>query len=1010
MNRSTHMKTHRWFTRNRFVSHLRMAGAVILISVAAAMAFVAVKLSGPLWVKSDHKDAINKFRQNRAASFRNKLAIPGPEREGGPRLAAAEEYAKRAYPAPYVPFELTRQAQRAWSKVMARARVRAPSSVGPWTLVGPSSANDPNVLTFSGVPYTTSGRVTALAIAPNCGQGHCYLYLAAAGGGIWKTDHALHTNPSQRWEFISGSFATNAIGALTIDPSDPSGNTIYAGTGEASASSDSEAGFGIYKTTDGGNTWMHLAAHTDVPVGTGVDCTAVLGTGGFRTAPAYSGPAFDGRAVSSIVIDRNNPNTIYVGSMHGVRGISSVQNSGVVTLGPGLPPYGLWKSTDGGATFTLLNYQDTCLDPNLPGDAGIIQSSFGSGNIFQAGVNHVELDPSTSITIYAAAFPQTNAIPLNTKGGVWRSTDGGANWTQIKTALDPSVFPLDRAEFAVTRLGNGNTRMYVGVGNSIDVGADRARFYRSDNVSTGLPSFMDLTTDQNIGYCRTQCWYDNVVYSPPGRPDVVYLGGQFSYETYGFSTNGRAFLRSSNAGASFSDVTWDATTNPTPPGTCCQPNPIAPNGMHPDSHAIAEVPGTDAAFFGGDGGVLRSSGNFTDISSQCTARGLTGTDLAMCQQLLSAVPTRLFTTYNDGLSTLQFQSVSINPSNANNLMGGTQDNGTLEKPANSTTSWPQRIYGDGGQSGFNVGDPSLRFNSFFGNFHDVNFRNGDPVKWVIASGPIVASGEGSEFYCPIIGDPNPAAAGTIFQGSSSVWRTQDWAGNRAFLEANCPEFTTSGANPACGDFVQIGPAGATDLTVSAADYRGTTRAGGYVAALARASSDTTTLWAATDIGRVFISKNANTTNTSVTYTRLDSLAANSPGRFVSGITVDPVNPNHAYLAYSSYSALDPSTPGHVFSVTYDPVAGTATWTNLDGSGGLAFPDFPATGVAFDSVSGDLYVSNDWGVLRLPSGSTDWEVAGAGLPMVEVAGLTIAPNARKLYAATHGRSAWQLTLP
>jgi hypothetical protein len=343
-------------------------------------------------------------------------------------------------------------------------------------------------------------------------------------------------------------------------------------------------------------------------------------------------------------------------------------------------------------------------------------------------------------------------------------------------------------------------------------------------------------------------------------------------------------------------------------------------------------------------------------------------------------------------------------------MGGTQDNGTLEKPANSTTSWPQRIYGDGGQSGFNVGDPSLRFNSFFGNFHDVNFRNGDPVKWVIASGPIVASGEGSEFYCPIIGDPNPAAAGTIFQGSSSVWRTQDWAGNRAFLEANCPEFTTSGANPACGDFVQIGPAGATDLTASAADYRGTTRAGGTVAALARASSDTTTLWAATDIGRVFISKNANTTNTSVTYTRLDSLAANSPGRFVSGITVDPVNPNHAYLAYSSYSALDPSTPGHVFSVTYDPVAGTATWTNLDGSGGLAFPDFPATGVAFDSVSGDLYVSNDWGVLRLPSGSTDWEVAGAGLPMVEVAGLTIAPNARKLYAATHGRSAWQLTLP
>ena len=207
---------------------------------------------------------------------------------------------------------------------------------------------------------------------------------------------------------------------------------------------------------------------------------------------------------------------------------------------------------------------------------------------------------------------------------------------------------------------------------------------------------------------------------------------------------------------------------------------------------------------------MRSRGNYSNISSQCAARGLSGNNLATCLQLLSAVPTQLFTTYNDGLSTLQFQSVSINPSNANNLMGGTQDNGTFEKPSNSTTNWPQIIYGDGGQSGFNVGNSAFRFNSFTSNFHDVNFQNGDPVKWVIASGPIMASGESAQFYSPII--PDPVSAGTIFQGSLSVWRTQDWAGNQAFLEANCPEFTTSGANPACGDFVPIGPDGATRLT------------------------------------------------------------------------------------------------------------------------------------------------------------------------------------------------------
>src|SRR4030095_5750726 len=482
------MKTPRWFIGSRFVSHLRMAGVVTLMSAATAMAFVAMKPSGPLWVKSDSKDVINKFRQDRARLFRNKMALPGPEREGGPTAAAEEEYAKRAYPAAYVPFELTRNAHVAWSDATARALARVTQPLGQWTLVGPSSANDPDVLTFSGAPYTTSGRVTGLALAPNCSQDHCTLYLAAAGGGVWRTNRALDTSPSQSWHFISGSFATNAIGTLVIDPTDPTGKTLYAGTGDAHASADSEAGFGIYKTTDGGDTWTHLAAHTDVPAGTGVNCDAIFGTGGFRTAPAYSGPAFDGRAISSIIIDSNNPSVIYVGSTRAVRGVSSVLSGGVVTLAPGLPPYGLWKSTDGGATFTLLNYKDVCLNPVLPGDAGIIQSSFGSTR----GVNRVEFDPSTSSTVYAAAFPQNNAIPVNTKGGVWRSTDDGANWRQIKSARNPA-FNTDRAEFAVTRLANGNTRMYVGVGNSSDVPPNRARFYRSDNVATGPPHFTDLT-------------------------------------------------------------------------------------------------------------------------------------------------------------------------------------------------------------------------------------------------------------------------------------------------------------------------------------------------------------------------------------------------------------------------------------------------------------------------------------------------------------------------------------
>src|SRR5947199_240853 len=1005
------MKTPPSSNRTRFFSLVRITSASVLLTAAAAMAFVAAKPSGPLWAKSGSKNAVNKFNQNRVQLFRNKLAMPGPEREGGPTAGAQEAYANRAYPAPYVPFTLTRNAHRAWADVMTRAPGKGINVLGGWTLAGPSIANFPDVLTFSGTAYTTSGRITALAVDPACSTRRCRVWAAAAGGGVWRTDNAL-SGSGPTWTFVSGSFATNAIGTLTFDAAN---NTLYAGTGEPNSSGDSEAGFGIYKSTDAGNTWTHLAANTSVPAGAGVDCTCAIGFGGFRIAPAYSGPAFDGRSISSIVVDPGNANILYVSSDRGVRGISS-ETGGTVSLAPGLPPYGLWKSTDGGANFTLLNYQDVCLNPNLAGDAGIIQATFGSTR----GVHETSLDPGNSSIVYAAPYPSNNVCPPNTGGGVWRSTDSGATWTQMKNALNATL-NTDRASFAVAPIAGGFTRMYVGVGNSSQTTANRARLYRTNDAVTATDaSFTDLTAvqdasaapNQTLNYCGdpaiggAQCWYDNVVYSPPGKPDVVYLGGAFSYATYGGRNNGRAFLRSSNAGVTFTDMTWDATTNPTPPDTCCQPNPIAPNGMHPDSHAIAEIPGSDSAIFGSDGGLVRAIGAFSDISSQCTARGLTGTNLATCQQLLSAVPSFLYN-LNAGLSTLQFQSVSYNALDPlHSLLGGTQDNGTLAYTG--STTWNQAIYVDGGQSGFNVSNPSLRFNSFTSNFHDVNFQNGDPTKWVIASGPIVASGEGAQFYSPIIADP--LSAGTIFKGSLSVWRTQHWAGNQAFLEANCPEFTTFGGTPTCGDFVRIGPAGATNLTASAADYRGTSLAGGNVAAFARTRANAGTLWVATTTGRVFISSNADAAAGSVTFTRLDTLpsATAAPGRFVSSIYIDQSNPNHAWISYSGYSSLTPSTPGHVFSVTYNPIAHNATWVNLDGGTG-PMGDLPVTALV-RSVRGDLFAGTDFGVFRLASCSSTWTVAGTGLPAGEVAGLTMVNGSHVLYAATHGRSVWALRIP
>ena len=215
------------------------------------------------------------------------------------------------------------------------------------------------------------------------------------------------------------------------------------------------------------------------------------------------------------------------------------------------------------------------------------------------------------------------------------------------------------------------------------------------------------------------------------------------------------------------------------------------------------------------------------------------------------------------------------------------------------------MYGDGGQSGFGPADDSLRVNTFTGQANDVNFRNGDPTKWCVAGGPIITSPEGAFFYPPVTADNNPSNWGTIFQGSFSVWRTQDWGGPQDYLETRCPEFTTSAADPACGDFVRIGPTGATDLT--SAIY-GATRQGSAVAAIERAPSNTGTLWAATGTGRVFVSDNADAAANAVVWTRIDTLSTTDPARFVSSIYVDPSNPHHAWISYSGYNANTPFSP------------------------------------------------------------------------------------------------------
>ena len=134
-------------------------------------------------------------------------------------------------------FKVTRKAQRAWTNVQALARNRAPNSVAEWTLVGPTSANDPNVLTFSGSLYTTSGRVTALAIAPNCTRPTVPFTSQRLGAGFGKRT-ARSIPVLTEMEFHLGQFCYQCD--WDIDDRCQRRITLYAGTGEPNASADSK--------------------------------------------------------------------------------------------------------------------------------------------------------------------------------------------------------------------------------------------------------------------------------------------------------------------------------------------------------------------------------------------------------------------------------------------------------------------------------------------------------------------------------------------------------------------------------------------------------------------------------------------------------------------------------------------------------------------------------------------------------------------------------------------------
>jgi hypothetical protein len=238
-------------------------------------------------------------RSQALATVAEKIGGSGAESSRGP---AQEAYDNRAFPAAGIATAQVTAARAAYSKHGKNALA--------FTQVGPDKQSVPAAVTYTGVASTVAGRTAALLPLAGCSASSCTVLAGTAGGGIWRTSDALGKTPS--WTSVGTGLTSGAIGSLA-----QAGNRVYAGTGEPNGSGDSEAGTGLFVSTDQGTSFTRVP--TALPGGTDLAI---------------------GRSVASIVVDRSDSRHLLVGTAVARHGSSSV-NGGRYTP-PGSAKVGLY--------------------------------------------------------------------------------------------------------------------------------------------------------------------------------------------------------------------------------------------------------------------------------------------------------------------------------------------------------------------------------------------------------------------------------------------------------------------------------------------------------------------------------------------------------------------------------------------------------------------------------------------------------------------------------------------
>jgi photosystem II stability/assembly factor-like uncharacterized protein len=794
----------------------------------------------------------------------------------------------------------------------SQALVAQPGAQPPAAQLPPpiNQSDDPTLKRFvwrSIGPANMGGRVDDIAVNENSPS---TFYVGFATGGIWKT-----TNNGTTWTPIFDKYPVSSIGDIALAPSNP--DIIYVGTGEPNNRQSSSFGAGVYKSTDGGKEFVYVGLK-------------------------------ETQSIGRVVVHPKDPNIVYVAAVGHL-------------FGPN-PERGLYKTTDGGTTWTNTKFIDN-----------------------DTGFTDVVMDPSNPNLLIAASY-QRRRQPWGFNGGgsgsgIWKTTDGAKTWTRLTGTGLPDNPIIGRIGLDIARSKPSTIYASIEVGPSGGTGAGvnedgtlvppgqgrgggggggrgqvppppdpkKSGVWRSDD-SGKTWRFLSNQGDRWMYYSQIRV--------DPSNPEIAYQGGA-------------PFFKSVDGGKNWRQV---------------------PGIPHSDHHAIWINPkDNNHILLGNDGGL--------DVSYD---QGETWE-------------------YINTMALGQFYAVSADMRKPYYVCGGLQDNGSWCGPsgvrsvngvlnsdwfrvgggdgfytANDATDW-RVIYSESQDGATNRVELPGRTVSIRPRPAATGGRGGAaaapantetpvaPPTFGAAAGPNVVPtpppGTNYRFYwsTPFILSPhNPR---TIYLGADRLFRSYD----RGDTWTASPDLTNNIGRNDRPIMSVPGTAPMPSKHDGAASYSN-------IVTISESSAVPGVLWVGTNDGNVQVSRDGGAT--------WKNVAGNAKGvpkeTHVSRVEASHFDGSTAYVSFDGHRTDDHKP--YIY-VTKDL---GETWTSVSGN----LPEGNVNVVKEDPKNRNvLYAGTEYGFYVSLNAGREWKPFMTGLPSVRIDDVMVHPRDNDLILATHGRSIW-----